>query len=101
MWNNNVDQTCKDSSTILYIYFFYIFMNGVFLMNIKQQFTSSISVSSYFPNSYLKFQMTYMIIFSGHILFNTLFATLEKNGTQNMVYQASVYSHILDVKFNP
>lgn len=36
MWNNNVDQTCKDSSTILNIYFFYIFMNGVFLMNIKQ-----------------------------------------------------------------
>lgn len=48
-----------------------------------------------FPKFLFKISDAYMIIFSGHtLLFNTLFATLEKNGTQNMVYQASVYSFI-------
>lgn len=45
----------------------------------------------------------YIMIFSGHTLFfNTLFATLEKTGTQNMIYQASaLFFHRLDVKLNP
>lgn len=54
------------------------------------------SLPFYFLNSYLNLQVAYhMAIFRSHILvFNILFATLEKAHTQNMIYQTSVCSSL-------
>lgn len=71
--------------TILYIYFIYFYEWSIF--NKYKTIVYFVNFWIFlFPKYLFKISDTYMIIFSAHTLFfNTLFATLEKNGTQNMV----------------